>query len=189
MSSPVGHPVPVVRHDKKQGKGVRVLAGVMLMIAIVVILLAIVLRNAGAWGVPFFSFESDRGSDCKNSFTGYTCESLTVEDIEWYGDVNLPADTSVVTSSYTATHDYELVANLEISKKSSAAGYKALRAAYGKCVAGHFTPLDTNGLKDVCVMANDQVTEGGTPSGRIFNVGTGVRKDGVRVVALSVKSR
>ena len=35
----------------------------------------------------------------------------------------------------------------------------------------------------------DHLTESGEPSSRIYTIGTGVRKDGTRVIALNVRSR
>lgn len=160
------------------------------MLAFVAIILGVVGHYAGSWGVPYFSFETERGSTCKNTMTGYTCEQLTLEDVEWYGEVQLPDDTVVKQATYTATHDFEMAALLEMPKASSGQGLKELNKAYGKCQPDHFTNLDTKGLSKLCVMANDQqVTQGGAPSSKIYNVGTGVRKDGVRVVNLSIESR
>ena len=37
--------------------------------------LYVVTRYAGGWGVPYFSFTSERGSRCTNDFAGYTCDA------------------------------------------------------------------------------------------------------------------
>ncbi len=37
--------------------------------------LYVVTRYAGGWGVPYFSFTSERGSHCTNDFAGYTCDA------------------------------------------------------------------------------------------------------------------
>ena len=160
------------------------------MTAFVMIVFSLVTRYAGSWGVPYFDFVSDRGSTCTNTLTGYTCEPLTLADVQFYSDVELPADTAVVSGSYRATHDYQLQAVLEIPKGSSAAGLQSLQAEYGGCVAGHPSPLDGRGLGRTCVMANDDaVTRSGEPPSRLWVVGTGVRKDGTLVVDMSVRSR
>jgi hypothetical protein len=44
----------------------------MLMLGSVLVALAILTQYAGAWGVPYFSFTTDRGSTCKNALAGYT---------------------------------------------------------------------------------------------------------------------
>ncbi len=46
-----------------------------------------VTRYAGGWGVPYFSFTSERGSRCTNDFAGYTCDPVTLADVEFFGDV------------------------------------------------------------------------------------------------------
>jgi hypothetical protein len=36
---------------------------------------------------------------------------------------------------------------------------------------------------------DDTVRESGEPASRLYSIGTGVRKDGTRTIALSIKSR
>ena len=168
----------------------RILLGTLLMLGLVAGGLAILAQYAGAWGVPYFTFTSDRGSPCTNNFTGYICSPLTLADVEFFGDVKLPADTKVVSGSYRSTHDYTLQASMAVPPPSEAAALKALIAAYGKCIGGHPFPMPTAGLTKLCVIANDTtVTESGEPSSRIYTIGTGLSKDGTRVIALNVRSR
>ena len=42
--------------------------------------------------MPYFPFTSDRGSTCKNTLTGYACSPLTLADVEYFGDIDLPDD-------------------------------------------------------------------------------------------------
>ena len=77
-----------------------VLGGIALMLGSVAVTLAILTQYAGAWGVPYFSFTTDRGSTCTNDLTGYTCEAMTLADIEYFGDIDLPDDSSVVAGTY-----------------------------------------------------------------------------------------
>jgi hypothetical protein len=152
--------------------------------------LYVVTRFAGGWGVPYFTFTTERGSHCTNNFTGYICDPMTLGDVEFFGDVDLPDDTRVSHGVYTSTHDYLLEAGLDVPAASSKAAAKALRASFGPCRRGHPSILNTAGLTSVCVMANDDAyTSSGEPSSRLFTVGTGVRKDGVRVVSMVIKSR
>ena len=45
-------------------------------------------------------------------------------------------------------------------------------------------------MRDTCVLANDDIyTESDEPSSRFYLIGTGVRTDGTRVVAMVIKSR
>ena len=171
-------------------KALRVLAGVALMSAFVLIALGVLTRYAGAWGVPYFDFTSARGSSCTNTLTGYVCEPLNLADVEFYGDVDLPADTRVLTAHYRSTHDYELVAELTVPATSGAAALKALNESFGPCQKEQVAPLDTRGLSGICVMNNDDaLTETGEPDSRLFSVGTGLRKDGTRVIGLQIRSR
>jgi hypothetical protein len=161
-----------------------------MMAGFVLIVLAILTHYAGAWGVPYFTFTSERGSTCTNDFTGYTCSPLTLAEVEFYADLDLPDDTKVVSGSYRSTHDYHLEAVLEVPAASAAAALKSLMTAFGRCRPDQPSPLNTTGLTTVCVMANqDTFTEGGEPASRLYVVGTGLRKNGNRPIALSIKSR
>ena len=77
------------------------------MLGSVAVTLAILTQYAGAWGVPYFTFRTDRGSMCKNDLTGYTCSPMTLADVEYFGDVDLPDNSSVVSGTYRSTHDYQ----------------------------------------------------------------------------------
>ena len=67
------------------------------MLGSVAVTLAILTQYAGAWGVPYFTFRTDRGSMCKNDLTGYTCSPMTLADVEYFGDVDLPDNSSVIS--------------------------------------------------------------------------------------------
>lgn len=169
----------------------RISIGVLLMAGFVMIVFGLLVRYAGSWGVPYFAFTSERGSPCVNKLTGYVCDPLTLADVQFYSDAELPGDTRVISGTYTATHDYLLQARLEVPKASSAAALKGLAAEFGGCVKGHPVPLETSGLTSVCVLANDDaVTREGEPPSRLFVIGTGVRKDdGTRVIEMAIRSR
>lgn len=157
---------------------------------VVVLALLVLARFAGGWGVPYFATTTERGSRCVNTFTGFECPSLTLADVGYFGDVELPPDTRVVSSHYRSTHDYQLTALLEVPPASAAAGLGALQDSYGACDKNHSSPLGETGLSSLCVLANDQdTTDAGVPDSRVYVVGTALRKDGTRVVNLSVRSR
>ena len=171
-------------------KPLRILGGIALMAGFVLIVLAILTRYAGAWGVPYFSFTSERGSACTNDFLGYVCSPITLAEVEFYADLDLPDDTRVVSGRYRSTHDYQLEALLEVPAASAAAALKSLNTAFGRCLPDHPSPLSTTGLTQVCVMANLAApTEAGEPASRQYVVGTGLRRDGNRPIALTISSR
>lgn len=171
-------------------KAVRVVIGLLLMAAFVLITSALVVRNAGAWGVPYFSFTTERGSTCKNALTSYTCNPVTLADVEFYGDVDLPPTTRVVNARYHATHDYELDATLLVPPAGARAALTALADSFGSCKPGHPAPMSTTGLTSICIMANDDaVTSDTDTSSSLYAVGTGLRKDGSRLIVLAIKSR
>jgi hypothetical protein len=175
---------------ERQPKAARVIEGILLMAAFVLIAMAIVTQYAGGWGVPYFSFTSERGSPCRNNLSGYTCTPLTLPDLEFYGDVDLPDDSRMISGTYTATHDYQLDATIEVPPRSAKAALDGLKEAYGDCQQGHPTPLDTEGLRSVCVLANDDLhTRTAELSSRLYIVGTGLRKDGSRPIVLTMRSR
>ncbi len=164
--------------------------GIMLMAAFVMVCWALVARYAGGWGVPYFQFQTDRGSSCKNNLTGYTCDRMSLADVEFYGEVDLPNNTRVLQSTYRSTHDYQLDARLLVPKASAATAVKGLQESFGQCQVGHLAPMPTAGLRAICVYANDDaVTGDAETSSRLYTVGTGLRADGARVIAMSIKSR
>ena len=171
-------------------KPLRIIGGTLLMAGVVTLGFLVLSRYAGAWGVPYFSFTTERGSTCKNDFTGYTCTPLTLAEVEFHGEVDLPDDTSVISGTYRSTHDYQLNSVLDVPAASAPVAIKALNEAFGPCVRGQPAPLDTTGLTAVCVITNnDAVSENGEPASRIYTIGTGVREDGSRPILLSIKSR
>ncbi len=174
----------------RRNKVLRVLGGTVLMLAFVGVVLAILVRQAGGWGVPYFSFTSAHGSACKNTFTGYTCSPLTLADVEFFADVDLPADTTVGPSTYRSTHDFALDARLRVPAAGAATALKNLRSAFGGCQKDAASPLSPTGLRDLCVMVNPEGAEAdGELSSRVYAVGTGLAKNGSRVVAMTIRSR
>ena len=181
---------PVQRRQAKLRKAANIAIFCVCLVLAVLVALLILARFAGGWGIPYFSMTTDRGSRCVNTFTGFECPAPTLGDIGFFGDVELPADTRVVSSHYRSTHDYQLEAVLEIPPASASDGLKALQESYGKCVRNHPNPLTEPRLKSLCILANDQdTTESGTPDSRVYVVATALRADKTRVVNLSVRSR
>jgi hypothetical protein len=171
-------------------KPMRVVIGIMLMTAFVMICWALIARYAGGWGVPYFSFQTDRGSTCRNDLIGYTCTEVTVPDINFYGEVNLPSNTRVVSSKYRSTHDYALSADLLVPANTAPVALRALYESFGTCQPDHPAPMNTTGLVGVCVLVNDDtITRDVDTSSRLYAVGTGLRKDGSRVISMTIKSR
>ena len=119
------------------------------------------------------------------------CDPLTLADVQFYSDAELPEGTKVISGTYVATHDYVLQARLEVPKASAAPAMAALADEFGPCVAGHPVPMETTQLTAVCVLANDDaVTREGEPPSRLFVIGTGIRSDdGTRVVDMTIRSR
>jgi hypothetical protein len=171
----------------------RILIGIGVMIILAALPFLILSRYAGGWGVPFFSFSTERGSVCTNDLTGYHCDRLTLADVRWWGDVDLPDGTTVLSSHYKSTHDFSLDAVVEVPKADAAHSYRVLRKAFGGCLPDHPTRLDPTGLGRVCVMANDasDAMESSDPrDDTLYEIGTAVRKsDGARVIAIHEESR
>ncbi len=174
----------------RRSKVLRVLGGVALMLAFVVVALALLVRQAGGWGVPYFTFTSEHGSPCRNNLTGFTCDPLTLADVEFFGDLDLPEDTVVLAGRYHATHDYEMTARLRVPKASAKKADRLLRETFGPCREGVSTPLPTRGLSRICTMASENgADENGELASRLFTVGSGVDRQGNRVVGLVIRSR
>jgi len=181
---------PVLRRRAKLRKAANIAIFCVCLVLGVMVALLVLARFAGGWGVPYFSTTTERGSRCVNTFTGFECPSLTLGDVGYFGDVELPPDARVVSSHYRSTHDYQLEAVLEVPPASAAPALAALRDSFGPCVKNHPSPLSEPGLTSLCILANDQeTTESGTPDSRVFVVATALRADKTRVVNLSVRSR
>ncbi len=174
----------------RMSKALRVLGGTALMLAFVAAVLVLLVRQAGGWGVPYFSFTSEHGSPCRNNLTGFTCEPLTLADVEFFGDLDLPDDTVVLAGRYQATHDYEMTARLRVPRGSAKQADRLLRESFGPCREGVSTPLPTRGLTKVCTMASENgADELGEVGSRLFTVGSGLDRKGNRVVGLVIRSR
>lgn len=185
--------VPTTAAARRRQRGAKALRIAVFCVALVlgvIAALALLARFAGGWGIPYFSFTTARGSQCVNTFTGFRCESLNMADVNYFGGLELPTATRVVTSDYRSTHDYQLNATLEVPAAASKPALEALSDAFGRCDKNHPSPLNGQELSKLCVMANDtDVTESGVPDSRVYVVATGIRKDKTRVVSLAVRSR
>jgi len=178
-------------HRRSRARRALTVAAFCLTVVLAVLVALLVLaRFAGGWGIPYFSTTTERGSRCVNTFSGFECDGLTLADVAFYGDVELPDDTRVVRSHYVSTHDYQLQAALEVPPASAASALAALKDSYGRCVKAHPSPFSEPRLRSVCILANDQeTTESGTPDSPVYVVGTALRADKTLVVNLSVRSR
>ncbi len=178
---------------QRRHRAVRILIGITVMIILAALPFLILSRYAGAWGVPYFSFTTDRGSVCTNDLIGYHCDNLTLADVRWWGDLDLPDDTRVVSSHYRTRHNFSFDAVLEVPKPQAGHTEELLRKTFGHCVADHPSSLDPTGLKQVCVMANDATAElhpDAPMAGTLYDIGAGIRKsDGTLVIAAHEESR
>lgn len=162
------------------------------MIILAAVPLVILSRYAGDWGVPYFSFSTERGSECTNDLAGFHCDDLTLDDIRWFGDIDLPDSTTVEHSYYKATHDFELQARVEIPKADAKDTVAQLNKTFGSCLDDHPTQLDTEGLKGVCIRANDasDSTASDSPfADTLYEITTGTAKGGTLVVGIYQESR
>ncbi|QDP97257.1 hypothetical protein FOE78_16180 [Microlunatus elymi] len=177
---------------ERRHRGPRILLGIAVMIVLVAGGFWVLSRFAGGWGVPYFSFTTDRGSLCTNDFTGYHCDNVSKADVQWWGDLDLPDSAVVHSSHYKSTHDFNLDAVVTVPKADAAKTYASLRKTFGACQSGHPTQLDTTGLAQVCVMANDASDTAGDAAplaDTLYEITTGVQKDGALVIGIHEESR
>lgn len=149
-------------------------------------------RYAGGWGVPYFTFVTDRGTTCTNDFTGYHCDHLTKADIEWWGDIRLPARTRLISSYYKSTNNFRLDALMEIPASKQKWMTAELQKSFGPCLADHPTRMDTTGLRKLCVRANDvsdSIDSSKPLADTLYEVTTGFRKNGAMYLNLHEESR
>ena len=77
-----------------------------------------------------------------------------------------------------------------MTARSQAAGFQALRREFGGCQTDRPPPISTRGLTGFCVLANDgSAARSQEPPSRLYVIGTGVAKNGIRVVSISIRSR
>src|SRR5689334_12991411 len=126
-------------------KAVRVLVGIVGMALFIGIVAVLLLRHAGVWGVPYFPFTSDRGSQCRNTLTGYVCSPLNLADVEYWAEIDLPDSTVVKEGTYTATHDYQLTASLIVP---AAAAWDGQRRGGGRVRARRQPPVGRRHRED-----------------------------------------
>jgi len=177
---------------RRRHRAARILIGIAIMIIVAATPFVILSRYAGGWGVPYFSFVTDRGTTCVNDFTGYHCDDLTRADIEWWGDIDLPEGTKLISSHYKSTHDFTLDALVEIPVAKQKHTLRTLDKAFGPCIADHPTRLETKGLKKICVRANDASAESdssGPLADTLYEVTSGFRKNGAMLVNIHEESR
>lgn len=190
--TPVGEAAVLVHpaHPRLH-KAVRVLIGMAAMLLAVCVALGVLMLNAGRWGVPYFSFTTERGSHCTNTWSGYHCENITVADYNRWSDFALPAGTVLMKSSYTKDNgDFEIAAQLRTEAQHADAVGKALLARYGACQASGVRPVELVGYDKVCLVNSD--LNRGTQSGslsRKWVLATGVAPDGSRLTVLTFGSR
>ncbi|WP_141211153.1 hypothetical protein [Enemella dayhoffiae] len=186
------HPHLDERVRTRRSRWMRILIGFCTMVLVMVIAWLIVWTNAGRWGVPMFSFTNEHGSKCRNDFIGRSCSPMTLEDIRFRSQVEIPDGTKVLLSSWKETHDFELTARLVYpGGEAKGAGWIALSKKFGECRQNAPSPLSTvPDLDGLCVMSNETVrTEGGQPTDRIWQISTANQKDGTMLVHMDIKSR
>lgn len=176
---------------EKRRRAARILIGIGVMIVLAAAPFFILSRYAGTWGVPYFSFVTTRGTTCTNDFTGYTCDNLTRSDIDWWGDLSLPAHATLISSHYKSTSDFTLDALVGIPVAEQKHTLGTLQKSFGRCIPGHPTAMDVTGLKKVCVRANDasDPMDSSPLSDTLYVVTTGYRHNGELLVSVHEESR
>lgn len=162
------------------------------MLVLVAIPVVILSRFAGGWGVPYFSFTTDRGGECTNKLIGYSCDKLTIDDIRWWGDVKLPDDTKIEHAHYESTQNFKLDAVVVVPKDEAKKTHQGLVKTFGSCGRDRPSNIDENKLKHRCVMANqasDPKRHHGPVANRNYVISTGLRADGSRMIGIQEESR
>jgi hypothetical protein len=180
------------RAARRRRKAGRIVIGIAIMVVLVAIPIVILSRFAGGWGVPFFSFTTDRGGKCTNTLTGYKCNRLTVADISWWGDIKLPQHTKIIRAHYESDQAFELNAVVVVPKTAAKSTYKKLHKTFGSCGRKRPGNVDTSKLNHGCTIANQETDprrRHGPVADRNYVINTGLRHDGKRVIGIKEKSR
>jgi len=183
--------VAVPEEQRRMPKPVRVLIGIGLMLALVAGGLGILGSQAGDWGVPYFSFTTENGTTCTNTWIGHTCDDVTLADFEQWADLQVPEGTTLLSASYTKTNaDFEVVAELRTDPEHAKEFGELLKEKYGKCQDAGYRPEELADHDEVCLV--NSVLARGTqdaPLTRRWLLSTGVAKDGTRLTLLTFASR
>lgn len=162
------------------------------MIVVLAIPVVVLSHYAGGWGVPYFSFTTDRGGKCTNTFTGYDCDKLTLADINWWGNVKLPEQTTVVRAHYESGHKVTLDAVVVVPADHAKSVATSLHKTFGSCGRERPANIKVKKLKHRCTMANlesDPRAHHGPVANRDYVISTGLHHDGSRVVGIKETSR
>lgn len=162
------------------------------MIVVLAIPVVVLSHYAGGWGVPYFSFTTDRGGKCTNTFTGYECDHLTLGDINWWGNLDLPEQSKVLRAHYTSGQEVKLDAVVVVDKDDAKSAARSLRKTFGSCGRERPANIKVDKLKHRCIMANQESesrARHGPLSDREYVIATGLRDDGSRIVGIKEKSR
>lgn len=155
------HPNLDERIQERRGRRKRAAIGFVAIVALIAVIIAVVWRLAGSWGVPGFSFTNEYGSTCKNNLTGYVCSPMSEEHVRAVVDAELPEGMEMVASAYTKKGPWSMTARFLMPEEVAKDAIPKLRETYGDCAPSAPSSLKTEpGLTDFCVMTDARAPEG-----------------------------
>lgn len=141
-------------------RALRVLAGIVVMAAVVTLVGHQLWIRAAGWGVPYASFTDEHGSSCVNTWSGHRCEPVTAAAVAARAEIDLPSGVVVSSGSEVQSRKWSLDAVLVVPQRSVKA-YRAVAASrFGDCSELRGSELSGE-IETGCV-----------------RVGTGAREDG-----------
>lgn len=175
----------------KRARRKRVLTGVGIMTACVLVAWLVIYFNAGKWGVPGFGFKNEYGSRCKNQLVGHLCSPITAKEVTARSGVTIPESAELLQGSWAGAPAYELEARVAFPADMNQSLTEELKQKFGDCQQHAATPLyQVPGLKDHCIRTHEgKAPVEGRPSPHLWNVASAVQPDGRMVVHFSIRAR
>lgn len=154
------HPHLEARIQERRSRRKRVTIGVVVIVALIAILIAVVLRTAGSWGVPGFSFTNEYGSRCKNNITGHVCSPMTEEHIQALVKTEIPEGAEMISSTYTQSGSWSMMARYRLPEEVAADAVPELKKTFGGCASSAPSTLKIEpNLSKFCVMTSDNAPD------------------------------
>ena len=157
MMGRMEHPHLEQRQEERRGRRKRILIGFSVILVLTVVIIAVVWRQAGVWGVPGFTFRHELGSHCTNTFTGYECE-MTPEHVRAVTETEFPPEAELGTATYIENGGlWSMTARFVLPENTADDALAQLKETFGDCTQHAPSSLRSEpGLTDFCVLTSDR---------------------------------
>ncbi len=178
----------VLDEPRRLPKPLRILIGIVVMGLFTAAALGFVLKRAGDWGIPYFSYTAPGGTICTNTIDGHNCPYVTKDDFQRWSNLDVPEGTMLLRASYASDLlSSTMSATLRTDADQAEDFLALLTETFGDCQPGGVEPAELDGFDELCI-ANSARARGtqGVSFTRSWSFATGLNEDGLRVTVLTV---